>query len=126
MLHEKRYNNYTDLAKAINSIPDNHDDREEVIKDMIKQYEHAIKYDVYRNLTKWKGAGLDWIFSGIIEPKLETHKTLKDKWCYGTYYSIRRYGREKPPEGESIVPSALSEALEDIGATVTITTYKEN
>ena len=121
MLHEKTYNSYEDLAKAIASIPDNHDDKEEVIADMIKKHIHAEKYLLWKNLSRWKGAGIDWIWSRIVEPKLETHKQLSEKWCYGTYYSIRRYGKEPAPEGEGLVPTAMDNALEHLNAKITYT-----
>lgn len=117
LVYEKAYDNYHDLAKAINGIPENHDDREMVIADMIKKYVHGEKYRLYRNLTRWKGAGLDWIFKRIIEPKMESHKEFFEKWCYNTPYSISNYGKDQ----SKIVPTAMSKALEDLGATVTIT-----
>lgn len=121
MLHSNTYNNIADLAKAIASIPEIHDDKEEVIKDMIKKYVHGEKYSLYLRLSHWKGAGIDWLYSRIIEPKMETHKQLSEKWCYDTYYSCRRYGQEPPPKDEGLVPTAIDKALKKLNAKITYT-----
>lgn len=109
--------NELELAKIIAKIPTNHDQYEYVIADTIKRYIHQEKYELYKNLAHWKDAGLDWIFSRIVEPKIDTHKQLSEKWQYGTEYSLLEY-----PKSKNKVPMAWEAAAKNIGATITITT----
>ena len=118
LIYEQTHNTIRDLAKALDQLPQNHDDREEVIADMIKKFVHQEKYMIYSNLTHWKDAGLEWIFSRIIIPKIETHKELSEKWAYNTPYSYRNYGKDP----SKVVPSALSKIAKELNAKITITT----
>jgi hypothetical protein len=76
-----------DLAKKIASLPQNHDELEIVIADLIKRHIHQEKAGVYNNL-KHLVEHLDCHkTTEFLEIKEETHKKLEKEWEYGSDHS---------------------------------------
>lgn len=89
---QKRDESLQDLANRIASLPQNHDELEILIADMIKRHIHQEKYHVYHGLHGFfKGFG-DAKPIEHMRLKMEGHKALKDKWEYGTENSVIHAG----------------------------------
>ena len=95
-MHEQIY----DLAKDIASFPGCHDELEILIADRIKRFVHQEKASVYERVLEYakfddSSGHIKWLISNCLEPKVETHNELAQKWEYGTKYSCADQMREK-------------------------------
>lgn len=122
MLSSKQYNSESELARAIAAIPTNHDEYELLIADMIKKFVHQEKYMVYDFALRLLEYGNLETPKEYLTVKKETHRTLMNKWCYGTYYSIGTYGIKPKPADLEIAPTLATHLLNKLDAKATITT----
>jgi hypothetical protein len=82
---------FNKLVKAIDEVPLNHDDRAEVIKDMIQKLVHEEKFLVYEqccNLLEIDPSAK--LAKTVFISKKEMHKEFADKWAYNTPFSSRK------------------------------------
>ena len=92
---KNQINNIYDLAEHICSLPSNHDELEILVADLIKGFIHAEKHSVYCRLLEYAkfeespDEHTKWLINTCLEPKVETHAELAEKWKYGTKYSCR-------------------------------------
>lgn len=84
---------FDNLVKAIDEVPLNHDDRAEVIKDMIQKLVHKEKFLVYKECCNLLEMDVQphWLRQFLFLKK-EMHKEFADKWAYNTPFSSKKMG----------------------------------